>query len=109
MGIGGGYFLIVGFTTMLVLIGLWVFPLFDSFIHKLRETRTYHLVYPRSGEKMKQFIDLIGQCNLRVDKMKQGVKGREMVSLWILHGRPNAHDLLVETLIQDEEIIELQC
>jgi putative Mg2+ transporter-C (MgtC) family protein len=54
MGIGGGYFLLAGIATGLILIGLWVFPMFDQLIHKKRETRTYYVVFPRDTEKYDQ-------------------------------------------------------
>ncbi len=108
MGIGGGYFLLVGIATALILIGLWVFPLFDRLIHKKRETRTYHVVFSRSTEKNSQLEKVIDQCNLSIESFKKGLQGGEMVSVWRVHGSPQNHELLVNELILDKDIHELR-
>lgn len=106
MGIGGGYFLLIGITTGLILIVLWVFPIFDRLIHKIRETRTYHVVFPRSTDKCDQLVNLIGQCNLNIETFNKSLQAGEIVGIWRVHGPPNAHELLVEKLILDEDIQE---
>jgi len=57
MGIGSGYFLLAGIATGLILIGLWVFPMFDRLIHMTREARTYHIIFPRSTKKCSKHIE----------------------------------------------------
>ena len=109
MGIGSGYFLLVGIATGLILIGLWVFPLFDRLIHKTRETRTYHVVYPRSTNKSSQLENAINQCNLRIESVTKGLKAGEIVSVWRVHGSPQNHEILIEKLILDEDIHEFHC
>jgi len=109
MGIGSGYFLLVGIATGLILIGLWVFPLFDRLIHKTRETHTYHIVFPRSTEKCGQLENTINQCNLRIESFTKGLKASEIVSTWRVHGSPQNHELLIEKLILDEDIHEFHC
>lgn len=108
MGIGSGYFLLAGIATGLILIGLWVFPLFDRLIHKTRETRIYHVVFPRSTKKCSQLENTIIQCNLSIETFKKGLQAGEMVSTWRVHGPPKNHDRLVDLLILDEGIIEFQ-
>lgn len=109
MGIGSGYFLLAGIATGLILIGLWVFPTFDRLIHKTRETRNYHVVFPRSTEKCGQLENTINQCNLRIESFNRGLQAGEMVSTWRVHGSPQNHELLVDKLILDEDIHELHC
>ena len=109
MGIGSGYFLLVGIATGLILIGLWVFPLFDRLIHKTRETRTYHVVFSRSTEKYGQLENTIVQCNLRIESFTKGLKAGELVSAWRVHGSSQNHELLIKKLILDEDIHEFHC
>ncbi len=109
VGIGSGFFLLVGIATGLILIGLWVFPMFDRLIHKKRETRTYHVVFPRSTKKSGQLENIINQCNLRIESFTKGLQAGEMVSTWRVHGSPQNHALLVEKLVLDEDIHELHC
>ncbi|MGB2896397.1 MAG: MgtC/SapB family protein [Anaerolineales bacterium] len=109
MGIGSGYFLLAGISTGLILIGLWVFPMFDRLIHKTRETRNYHIVFSRSTEKCGQLENIINQCNLRIESFTKGLRAGEMVSRWRVYGSPQNHELLVDKLILDEDIHELHC
>ena len=109
MGIGSGNFLLAGIATGLILIGLWIFPTFDRLIHKTRETRTYHIVFPRSTEKYSQLENTIKQCNLRIESFTKGLQAGEMVSRWRVYGSPQNHELLVDKFILDEDIHELHC
>jgi len=107
MGIGSGYFLLAGVATGLILVGLWIFPTFDQLIHKTRETRIYHVVFPRNTEKCGQLENTIVQCNLRIESFTKGLQAGEIVSKWRVHGSPQNHEHLIEKLILDEDIHEL--
>lgn len=67
MAIGGGYYFIAGITTAIIITGLWVFSLIDRYIHKTRETRTYHIVFPTSKNKFQQLEVLFQNFGLQVE------------------------------------------
>ncbi|MFQ5923995.1 MAG: MgtC/SapB family protein [Anaerolineales bacterium] len=104
MGIGGGYFLPVGITTVLILLGLWVFPLFNRLIQKTRETRDYHIVFSRGTDKWNQLEKTIRDCDLRIESITRGLQADEIVSSWQVIGPPQSHKHLVDKLILDEDI-----
>ena len=108
MAIGGGYYFIAGIATVIIITGLWVFPLIDRYIHKTRETRTYHVVFPTSENKFQQLEDLFQHCGLQVEYCSKWIQREEMVCTWRVHGRSINHMRLADELFGDQDLKELQ-
>ena len=108
MAIGGGYYFVAGITTAIIITGLWVFPLIDRFIHKTRETRTYHIVFLASENKFQQLDDRIKNYGLQVEYCSKWIQREEMVCTWRVHGRSNNHIRLADELFRDHDLKELR-
>lgn len=108
MGIGSGYYLVTGIATGAVLIGLWIFPVFDRWIHMARKVQTYHLVFPSSAEKFYQLEKLIQEYELQVKYCNQEIQHGQMVCTWRVYGLPKNHKLLADSLFIDDHLIELR-
>lgn len=108
MAIGGGYYIIAGIVTALIMAGLWIFPLVDRLIHKTRETRTYHIVFPASTERYQQLENLIQNFGLITEYCNRGIQHDDMICTWKVHGLSKDHEALVEKLFVDEHLKEFQ-
>jgi putative Mg2+ transporter-C (MgtC) family protein len=106
MSIGGGYYLITGIATIVILIYLWFFPVFDRWIHIMRKTRTYHVVFPANKEKFHQLESLIHECGLKVEYCNRSIASGEMACTWRLNGLPKNHEQLADKLFVDGNLID---
>jgi putative Mg2+ transporter-C (MgtC) family protein len=93
IGIGGGYYLATGAATIVILIGLWIYPLIDHAIHKTHETRTYRVLSPASPEKIDQLQEVINQCGLRVEQFTRERQHDVLSCKWRVYGHQKDHEL----------------
>jgi putative Mg2+ transporter-C (MgtC) family protein len=106
MGIGIGFFGLVGVTTLFILVVLWLFPVFEQWIDNRRELRTYELVHDWKADKTKNLEHLFKTHQIHIFDHKEFKRGGEVVSEWVAHGTPANHDKLVEKLFADADIKE---
>ncbi|MFC1879137.1 MgtC/SapB family protein [Chloroflexota bacterium] len=104
MAIGGGYYLVSGIVTVLIMAGLWIFPLINRLIHRTRETHTYHIVFPTSSEKYRQLENLIQNYGLHIEYCNRGIQHDDMICTWRAHGFSKDHEHLVDKLFVDEQL-----
>jgi len=108
MCIGSGYYIVAGIATGLILIGLWIFPVFDRLIHMTRKIRTYYVVFPNSVEKFRQLENLIKECGLQVAYNNRAIQHGEMACTWKIKGHPKNHTHLANSLFEDKHLKELR-
>jgi len=108
MCIGSGYYLVTGIATGAILIGLWVFPVFDRWIHMARKVRTYHVVFPSSAGKFHQLEKKIQEYDLQVKYCNQEIQNGEMACTWRIYGLPKNHVRLADSLFVDDHLKELR-
>ncbi len=105
MGIGGGQYLFSCVTTGVISIVLWLFPRFEEWIDKIRDTRTYEVTCSSGLDKFKQIENLFQQCNVHVKKYQQcKTENNEMICTLSTYGSPENHDRLIQELFADEEV-----
>ena len=108
MSIGSGHYIVAGIATGLILIGLWIFPVFDRLIHLTRKIRTYYVVFPSSVEKFRQLENLIKEYGLQVAYSNRAIQHGEMVCTWKIKGLTKNHTHLANSLFEDKHLKELR-
>jgi putative Mg2+ transporter-C (MgtC) family protein len=108
MGIGGGYYLTTGAATIVILVGLWIYPLINRAIHKTHETRTYRVLIPASPEKFDQLQEVIKQCGLRVEQFTRERQHDVLSCKWRVYGHQKDHEHFVDWLISDGDLLKFQ-
>jgi putative Mg2+ transporter-C (MgtC) family protein len=106
MGIGIGFFGLVGLVTLLILVVLWLFPVFELWIDNRRELRTYQLIHDLNLEKAKNLEDVFKAHQMHLFDYKQYKRGGQIISEWVAHGTPANHNRLVDYLFADTDIKE---
>jgi putative Mg2+ transporter-C (MgtC) family protein len=106
MGIGIGFFGLVGLATLFLLVVLWLFPVFELWIDSRRELRTYELIHDWIPDKDKNLENLFKKHHLQIFDNKQFKREGKIISEWVTHGTPANHNLLVESLFADTDIKE---
>lgn len=107
MGIGGGYYLFVGAVTGIMLIVLWIFPVFEDRIYTRYEHKTYNLQSSINAGKYDELHALIKDCGLRIKncKMQKCMKGLKCT--FDTTGTQKGHKKLLKMLLSDEDIVDL--
>lgn len=106
IGLGFGNYALVGVLTGITLVVLWGFPQLERYLERAREHHTYEIVFPTSLEKLAELRGLFRQCGLRTEGQRQCKEGEVMRCTWEAYGPPQAHELLMQTLVNDPEVKE---
>ncbi|MCX7681639.1 MAG: MgtC/SapB family protein [Anaerolineae bacterium] len=108
MGIGGGLYLLVGVSTLTVLIVLWVFPLFERWLDNLHDTHTYEIVLPLGSSHLAKLEQIFRNCGIRVYTQSVHKQGDRIVYTLRTVGRKRCHRRLIPALIENTEVIEFR-
>jgi len=108
MGLGGGKYTLVGISTLVILLVLWVFPRFEHWFDNIYETRTYEIKLPASSAKRGKLTDTFRELGLRVHEHSEARTGKNAITIWKTSGRTNNHKKMVALLMADRSIIEFR-
>ncbi len=108
MGIGAGKFALVAIATLLTLVVLWVFPSFENWLDRNRETVIYEIALPVQSPRRKTLLETFETCGVRVYHHREIKSGDTLIITLRTTARMEGHRKLVETLLQDPEIIEVK-
>ncbi len=108
MGIGAGKFALVGIATGLTLVVLWVFPSLENWLDRTRETVTYEIALPAQSPRRKTLQETLESHGIRIYHHREIKTGDTVVITLRTTGRMENHRRLLETLLQDPEIIEVK-
>ncbi|MBC7228056.1 MAG: MgtC/SapB family protein [Thermoflexales bacterium] len=108
MGIGAGKYALVGVATILTLVVLWVFPTFENWLDRTRETVIYEISLPVQSPRRKTLLETFESCGVRVYHHREIKTGDTLVTTLRTTGRMEGHRKLVEVLLQDPEVIEVK-
>lgn len=110
MAIGLGEFGLAAIATLVVILVLWLLSPIDRLIDALgREVRTYELTYIlRAGklDEIERRVTLSGLQLLSKQQMKVGAN--RLQGQWELRGPRARHNQFTESLLGDEDIIEVR-
>ena len=107
MGIGAGELIFVSASTFAVMIVLLVFPRFEGWIDRIRESRTYKIVISSSDAKrLEKIRESLAACDLYVREQHQSKIGETIVSTMQIMGKPQNHEKFVEILLKEKTVRE---
>lgn len=108
MGIGAGELYFVLTATVLTLLVLLVFPHFEARIDRIREARSYRIVFrAHDYRKVEKVSRLLDKTSLRVFEHHQTKTERSIIGTWKTIGSPKNHEKFVQMAMKDKEIKEL--
>ena len=109
MGIGSGQYALAIISALFMLLILWVFPAIEHSIDRFHDHRTYEITIAGGPEKFAQLDDLFKTYHLKANSKKLNKSGDALVYIVDTFGSPQHHDLLMQALIADHEIINVKC
>jgi putative Mg2+ transporter-C (MgtC) family protein len=104
MGVGSGQIWISVAATLIILVVMWLFPVLEGAIDRLRETRTYEITLPTLAEKVTHLESVFRKCGLRVYSHRQTKSGDHLMCVWEVRGTPKDHEAMVKALFDDPEV-----
>lgn len=105
MAVGGGYYEQAIGVTFIVLISLIVFPFVENMVVLRYTKRTYKIVKIFENESLDKYEDYIKVSKLKFIRGKQQLKDGKISGSWIAVGSPKHHQLFVDRMLTDENII----
>lgn len=108
MGIGAGNLIFVMSATIVTLLVLLVFPLFEARIDRIREARAYEIKFGANDYKK---IDAVNAAfdglSLRVIEHHQTKDEKTILGMWRAIGSPHNHEKFVQMMMRDKSVKEL--
>lgn len=108
MGIGCGLYLLIGVSTSIVLLVLWVFPLFEHWLDDQRDAYRYEVVVPLAIARQRGLEDIFRACGVRIYGQSVSREGDRVRYSFQTIGRRRCHRQLVAALLEDGEILEFR-
>lgn len=108
IGIGGGYYFTTGIAVAAALAVLWIFPVFENWINKVHDTRTYEVVCAPGKDKLQEVEKLFLESGLHVRRNKRMKSESGTIFIWYTQGKPGRHEQLVEKLIAHPDVKEFR-
>jgi putative Mg2+ transporter-C (MgtC) family protein len=106
MAVGAGHYVLSLAVTSFTLVVLWVFPTLESKIDNLRHLITYHVQCEPSAMTPGDLEAIFSQQGLKLYKTKRTKAEGLLTFEFETFGPPDAHDRLVQHLLQDERVKE---
>jgi putative Mg2+ transporter-C (MgtC) family protein len=107
MGVGSGEYLLCTIATLMVVLVLLAFPLFDSVIDRSHQSRSYKIVCPFEKKDLYDYEKLFKQYGLSSRRGKQSREADLMIGSWEVRGSKKNHELLTRKLLTDNNIKSL--
>ena len=108
MGVGGGLLLFSIGAAAIILVALLFFPSLERMMGTISQVRTYHVTCPISKEKYQLLNGLFHGPGLRVLNSKRTRHAGDMMCGWTVVGPPDAHEALVESLLEDPDVQDFE-
>jgi len=105
MGVGAGHYIFAAIATAIVSVILWLFPKFEDWIDKRRESRAYEVVCEIGSDKIEKIEKVFQSSGIKVKRSKLCKnKDQEMVCTFFTYGKPQNHEQAIEVLMADEHV-----
>ena len=108
MGIAGGYYELVGISTGVVLVALFLMTKLENVIDRFNKSRTYKIVSPYKENLFHEFEELFTSCGLSYKRIKQAKSGNNVEGTWLVSGKDKSHSHCINQLLHDATVKEFE-
>jgi putative Mg2+ transporter-C (MgtC) family protein len=108
LGIGAGELAFSAAAAVITMIVLLLFPRLETWIDRIRETRSYKIVIASSTVKQIDKVEsALAACSLRILEHHRTKSDNQITGQWRAIGAPGNHIKFVEMMLKDKDIKEL--
>src|SRR5689334_942365 len=92
MGIADGLYGLVGVATVIVLSALLLLEKLEVVIDRINQSHTYKIVSVYREDLLKEYENLLKECNLKYKRIKRLKNGEYIIGIWIVSGSEKNHN-----------------
>lgn len=107
MAVGAGHFQAATVALIIVMIVLIILVYLQKQIESLNQLRNYRIVYNYKKSGLDKYEQLFSNFELKAVRGSQSKVKDKITGNWIVQGSKSNHNKLIETLLDDEDIREL--
>ncbi|MCU7547470.1 MgtC/SapB family protein [Chitinophagaceae bacterium LB-8] len=106
MGIAAGQYILVLFSTAVVLAALLLLTKLEKWIDYKNQSRTYRIVSSYKKNEINKYEQLIKENKLHYKILKKSKREDDIIGTWIVNGKKINHQIFVEKLLNDPSVKE---
>jgi putative Mg2+ transporter-C (MgtC) family protein len=108
MGIALELYLIVVYSTILVLAALFLLTKLERQIDLVHQSHTYRIVSTYREDLLKEYENIFDECKLHYKRVKRTKKGDYIIGIWYVSGKEKAHNAFSKRMLHHPSVIEFE-
>lgn len=108
MGIGDGAYAMVGICTAVIMAALLLLTKLEEVIDRINQSHTYRIVSVYKEDLLKEYEQMLGQCNLKYKRLKRTKKGEYIIGTWMVRGSEKNHNRFTKLILHHPSIKEFE-
>ncbi len=108
VGIGGGFYLLAGIAAVIAFLVLWAFPRLEAVMERTHFEHAYEITSQLQIEMLPRLQAVFQECGLRARCYRQSKIGGRMLSFWYVSGPVRSHQMLMQRLLVEPDVLEFE-
>jgi putative Mg2+ transporter-C (MgtC) family protein len=108
MAIADGAYILVAFSTVLVLAVLWLLTRLERVIDRVNQSHTYRIVSDYKEDLLKEYEHLFEECHLNYKRLKRTKRGDNIIGTWYAQGSEKNHNKFTKMLMHHPSVREFE-
>jgi putative Mg2+ transporter-C (MgtC) family protein len=108
MGIADGSYLLVLISMIIVLASLLLFTRLEFLIDRINQTHTYKITSTYKEDLLKEYEDLLKECDLSFKRIKRTKKGENIIGIWHVQGSEKSHNRFTKKILHHPDVKEFE-
>jgi putative Mg2+ transporter-C (MgtC) family protein len=108
MGIADGAYLVVLFSTVVVLAALLLLTKLEFYIDRMNRSVVYKVSSVYSEEMLDEYEEILSDCKLSYKRMKRIKSGNNITGFWIVQGSEKNHNAFTDRMLRHPSVKEFE-
>jgi putative Mg2+ transporter-C (MgtC) family protein len=108
MGIADGAYLIVLFSTAVVLAALFLLTKLEFYIDRKNQSVIYRVTSVYKEDLLKEYEKILEDCGLRFKKLKRTKSEQNITGVWIVQGPEQNHNEFTKKMLRHPSVKEFE-
>jgi putative Mg2+ transporter-C (MgtC) family protein len=108
MGIANGAYVLVGFSTIIVLGSLLILTKLESIIDNINQSHTYTIVSDYRDDLLKDYERMFQEAKLKFKRVKRTKKGDFIIGTWDVRGPEKYHNNFSKKILHHPSVREFE-
>jgi len=108
MGIGSGHYALVGGSTALILLVLWIFPRIISWLDPIRDAHNYTVICEQGGDTLQHVEAIFAEQNLKVRNRSLSRQETKVTCVFNVIGPRKMHQNAAKRIFDMPDVLEFR-